>query len=245
MPTELNALDRSVDDWTVASLRDAFFAHGCAIVRGAVDVEYLARLAVSVDRAYQRTSEAHVNEGEIVAAGFGVSGFEIGDQPLLRGLLDAVFRGRENYQPAYVAARRVHGQKKDESFQPPLDLHVDAQYHGPRFVVNFWLPLQACGVDRPTILLVPVDRHRTRAHVGFTGERLRQGGDWYLDWFDLDTMTVDRVRDAFGDDCFLHPVMARGDVVIASSWIIHGSWWTKAMTRGRKSVEVRYIGDVT
>jgi len=235
-------LDRAVREWTPQTLRDAYLAHGCAIVRGAVDPAMLDRLREAIDRAYLKTSDVHVYDAAIREADGELTGFEVADTSLLRGFLDLLYAGQA-YKGANVAARRVHGSSEvANNFQVPLKLHVDAQYHGPTFTVNFWTPLQACGVDSPTILLVPVDYKRTRAHVGFTGKKLREGGEFYTDFFDLGSMDVDVVKRTFGDDIFLCPVMAVGDVVIASNWIIHGSHHTATMTQGRKSVEVRFIG---
>jgi hypothetical protein len=54
---------------------------------------------------------------------------------------------------------------------------------------------------------------------------------------------VNAVTGEFGSECFFHPVMRPGDVIIASNWIIHSSYRTPEMKKGRKSVEVRFIGD--
>ena len=54
---------------------------------------------------------------------------------------------------------------------------------------------------------------------------------------------VNAVTSEFGPERFFHPVMRPGDVIIASNWIIHSSYRTPEMKKGRKSVEVRFIGD--
>ena len=39
-----------------------------------------------------------------------------------------------------------------------------------------------------------------------------------------------------------HPLMKPGDVVVASNWVVHGSYRMPGMAKGRASMELRFIG---
>ena len=72
-------------------------------------------------------------------------------------LMNHVFKG--SYAPSEAAhARRVAplGAPRDMFHQQPVRFHIDAQYHSPhQFSLNFWVPLNDCGVDSPGLQTVP------------------------------------------------------------------------------------------
>jgi len=72
---------------------------------------------------------------------------------------------------------------------------------------------------------------------------LIQGEQWNRGYFNREAFEIDSVIARFGSRCFLRPVLRPGDLIISSNWILHGSYRTAAMRKGRSSVEVRFIGD--
>jgi ectoine hydroxylase-related dioxygenase (phytanoyl-CoA dioxygenase family) len=121
-------------------------------------------------------------------------------------------------------------------------LHLDSQIHRFQFTVNFWVPFQDCGIDAPSLQVVPLDYIRTRDYSGFTGRRLRKQESFQYSYFRKGAFSPSAVRAAFGKNCFLPATLKAGDLVIASNWLIHGSYRTPAMTKGRTSIELRFIG---
>jgi hypothetical protein len=111
--------------------------------------------------------------------------------------------------------------------------------------VNFWVPFDECGIDAPCLQVVPINYRDTRRYSGFSRkpvfERKDDGlGNWAF--FPQEYYEPEKLQDDFGPDCLFRPVMHPGDVIVASNWLIHGSYQTPAMSRGRSSMELRFIG---
>jgi hypothetical protein len=238
-----SVLDKPVSQWTAASLHRTFLAHGCAILRGAIDRGRLADTRLAIEEAYVQYPGLHVHDPHIrTVTKERMSGWELADIPLLQGFLKLVFAG-QNWGGREMTARRIQGFDRDSrDWQRPLDLHLDSQFHGVSFTVNFWIPFDPCGVDAPALQLVPVDYKTTRAYAGFRGRLRRKDDPWFFGYFTKDALDVDAVTKTFGENCFLRPVVTPGDVIVLSNWIIHGSYRTAKMRTGRTSAELRYIG---
>ena len=236
-------VDRTAQRWTPRKLHATFVKHGCAIVRQAIEHSILNRTFDAVRAAYAKTDDIHVHSDAIKNESDGVlSGYELVDTPLLQRFLSIVYAG-QSWHRYRVSARRISGVDENTSWQKPLDLHLDAEFHAFNFTTNFWIPFHECGIDCPSMQLVPVDYLTTRVYSGFTGEPLIQGEQWNKGHFNREAFKIDRVSARFGSRCFLRPVLRPGDLIISSNWILHGSYRTPAMRKGRSSVEVRFIGD--
>jgi hypothetical protein len=236
-------LDREASEWSDDSLHRTFLRSGCAIIRGAVSKTLLTDVQNAIVAAYAKTTDVHVYDKDLLEISGGrISGFELVDFPLLNDFLGRLYAG-QNWRKLYVTARRIEGIKNDQGWQRPLELHLDSQFHQPQFTTNFWIPFQDCGEDAPSLQLVPLDYLRTRRYSGYTGSPLREGEGWQTGYFPYGIFDAEEVSKAFGDECLFRPVMHPGDIVVASNWIIHGSHRTEQMTKGRTSVEIRFIGD--
>jgi ectoine hydroxylase-related dioxygenase (phytanoyl-CoA dioxygenase family) len=243
-PAIFRAIDRDITAWTPESLRAAFVEHGCAVVRRAIDLEAIARLRAVTSELYTRTTDVHVFEAEIAEATQGVvSGFDLISNPLLMQFLDRIFAG-QRYRRESAAARRVSGAEHRLGWQPPLSLHVDSFFHEFWFTVNFWVPFDECGVAAPGLQLLPIDYRETRRYAGFSRKPIYQPREnaENSQHFPADALNPDRLREDFGEDCLVRPEMKPGDVIIASNWIIHGSYQNPTMANGRTNMEVRFIG---
>jgi hypothetical protein len=240
----VSRIDRRADQWNPESLHRAFLMHGCAVVRGAVPKIVLDQIGAAVDLAYAKTDDIHVYDKDIDAITNGrYSGFELAGSNLLQDFLDRVYEG-QSWSRAHVTARRISGADLNRDWQRPLDLHLDSQFHDLRFTTNFWVPFHDCGIDAPSLQVVPIDYQTTRAYSGFTGHRLRDGEPHHFGLFNLEKLKTEAVEREFGHDCYFRPVMRPGDVIISSNWVIHGSYRTPNMKRGRTSAEVRFIGSM-
>jgi hypothetical protein len=237
-------IDRPASEWTPETLHRTFLDYGCAVVRNAVPRSTLGEVKGVIETAYSKTTDVHVYDKDILETSAGkLTGFElISSSPLLGAFLERVYQGQQ-WKQSDVTARRIQGIESDQTWQQPLDLHLDCQFHGPLFTTNFWVPFQDCGVDSPALQLVPLSYLKTRQYSGYTGEPVRDGQKWYFGYFPEGVLDLDTVIKAFGENCFFRPVMHPGDVILASNWIIHGSYRTPSMKKGRTSVEVRFIGE--
>jgi len=248
-------LDKSLSDWTPRTLHRTFVEQGCAVVRNAIpanrldDVKAATVIAfqgrkewLDTRRAKARAQDPHVYDQDIRRVTDGnLSGFELVDVPLLKDFLSYVYEG-QNWREHSVAARRIQGTELDEEYQKPLELHLDCQIHGFNFTVNFWIPFEECGVDAPSLQLVPIGSQATRKFSGYNSTKFREAVCYY-GHFPKEALNIDAIVKAFGPNCFFHPIMRPGDVIVSSNWIIHGSYRTPQMRSGRTSVEVRFIGD--
>ena len=235
-------IDRDASNWTAESLHRTFLTHGCVVVRGVIPIDALESLRDVIAREYTKTTDLHIYDTDIKAATDGTrSGFELVDVPLLQEFLGRVYEG-QNWRQHSVNARRIEGVDSIEGWQKPLELHLDCQFHQFEFTTNFWIPLQHCGVESPAVQFLPIDYRRTRQYSGYTGALLREGERWNFGYFPDVVCDPDVVTKDFGPECLFHPVMNPGDAIIASNWIIHGSYRTPNMRKGRTNVEIRFIG---
>jgi hypothetical protein len=209
----------------------------------AINPMRLGKTKAVIDEAYRAKPGLHVHDADLLEVTNGFwSGWEMADTPLLQDFLRAVFAGQE-WRREFVTARRIQGfDANSQDWQKPLELHLDSQFHALPFTVNFWIPFDPCGIDAPALRLVPVDYKTTRHYAGFTGKPLRENERWNFGYFAPGALELEAVTKAFGERCFLRPAMQPGDVIIASNWIIHGSYRTPEMTKGRTSAELRFVG---
>jgi hypothetical protein len=236
-------LDRAASEWTGSSLHRAFLRSGFAIVRGVVPLTLLKEVECEIVRAYAKTKEIHVYDRDLlVTTGGRISGFELVDLPLLNDLLARIYDG-QHWRKLDVTARRIEGSKDDQGWQQPLELHLDSQFHPFQFTTNFWLPFQDCGVDSPCLQLVPLDYLQTRQYSGYTGSPLREGEDRHTGYFPQGIFDLAEVTRKLGGECLFRPVMHPGDLIVASNWLIHGSYRTEKMAKGRTSAEIRFVGE--
>jgi hypothetical protein len=235
-------LDRRASEWTPQSLHQIFLRHGCTIIREAVPHTVLKNVKNLIATAYENTADLHVYDQDIRKASAGrFSGFELVDDPLIQDFLDRLYDG-QTWRRDSVTARRVNGAEINQGWQRPLPLHLDSQYHGFEFTTNFWIPFQDCGVETPALQLVPVDYIRTRKYSGFTSSPLWGSDKWNCGYFIEGVFDPSAIVEEFGAECFLRPKMRKGDAIVASNWVIHGTYATPNMRSGRMNAEVRFIG---
>jgi hypothetical protein len=234
-------LDRRADQWTPETLHRTFLKYGCAVVRGGIDHATQAKIKEAIDAAYLSRPGPQVWHPDIMAASGGrVSGWELVDTTLLQDFLAIAFAGQD-WRPSHVATRRVKVASNQE-WMKPLELHLDTFFHDFNFTINFWAPFDACGVDAPSLQLVPLNYRRTRAYSRFTGKVLRENEEYKCGYFRPDINDPNAATKHFGRNCFFRPEMMPGDVIISSNWIIHGTYCTPHMTKGRTDAELRFIG---
>jgi hypothetical protein len=116
-------------------------------------------------------------------------------------------------------------------FAPKIGWHADAQYHSPnRFTLNFWVPLDECGVDAPGLELIPLSLSASREVLNYPQRML----------------VPERLPDALAAagllDKSIKPEMRVGDVLVFSNWTIHQTHVTPNMTGDRASFELRLVG---
>jgi hypothetical protein len=219
-------------------LRQIFLTHGCVIVREALDPARVRALRAPFEEVFAN------DKFQFFDADYARHGslFDILSDKKFDQFLRLVFADHEIIQ-TFGQGRRVAGLESSTAWQQPLQIHIDAQVHHFEFTVNFWIPLDDCGIRAPSMQLLPRNYLQTRAFVGFTPEVQRAGEEMLLGHFLPDRFQDETIKAAFGQNCWCRPVMKVGDLIISSNWILHGSYRTPEMKEGRMSLELRYRGD--
>lgn len=118
--------------------------------------------------------------------------------------------------------------------QEPIYMHCDGPILSRHaFALNFWVPLNDCGVDAPGIQFVPgpFENLRERVH------------------HDLNAGTVDVAKQLAMQDEYTNaqdgrpryvPRLERGDVAVFHNWVIHGGYHSPDMEKIRTSMELRF-----
>lgn len=105
-------------------------------------------------------------------------------------------------------------------------LHQDGNFTGSMDTgrsVQFWVPLDPCGVDAPGLEFVPVGLNGVLPHG--------------------DTINVGRsVLALFAPEARFHPVFSPGDVAVFTSETLHGTWRKPSMQNERYNLEFRVFG---
>lgn len=135
--------------------------------------------------------------------------------------------------------RRVSPQtgEQGKSWQEPVIWHFDAQYHSPQhFSLNFWVPLDDCGIEAPGLQIIKGDLLETQRFVqydpeakSFNADRLKSINENVFDHFDRNQLFA--------------PELRVGDIFVFHNWTLHQSNFREGMTKSRQSCELRVIQD--
>jgi len=96
-----------------------------------------------------------------------------------------------------------------------------------------WIPLEACGIDRPGLEVVA----RPVTEIVPT---IRQEGNFYASR-GLE-IPEDVVLARYGRDSLVHPAFETGDVLLFKGTTIHRTYATPAMREARLSIDLRLVG---
>jgi hypothetical protein len=243
-------------DFRSASVEDmlgAFFADGCVLLRNFVDSDDLASLGKVVDDLYDELGCFHIETGHL--QGRGLQPFHA----YLFGakhdaLLSHMFREHAYIIDRNTASRRVDGIAAQGSWMRPLAPHIDAFFHDFKFTVNFWIPFQPCGVERPSLGVVRARFSEVLNFVGYDGGPVVHGpnNEWNKARFNKMTrdMTysephaIEYFRETFADRIWT-PTYGIGDALLLSNWTLHFTHATPEMTGRRGNLELRFSCDAS
>ena len=120
--------------------------------------------------------------------------YDLAGSGLLQNDLNSVYANRA-WRTCFATARRVAAPDTTSvTYQDPLQIHVDGMFHMLEFTVNFCVPFQECGVDAPSLQILPLDFKTTREFTGFTLTEQRSGESNNLDIFDPQTRCFQKRR---------------------------------------------------
>lgn len=187
--------------------------------------------------AYElREGQLPPNVFEQVNVGFSI--FDLIGNLQFAQVMSRFFDGAYRRSPS-AHTRRIspQGDLHSKSWQKPALCHIDAQYHDPQhFSLNFWVPLDDCGVDAPGLQIVRDNVYETQKFVGYDPDAIT---------FDPDRLKLinENVFDHFDETQLFAPELKVGDVFVFHNWTIHQTNCREGMTKPRQSCELRVIQD--
>src|SRR6266566_8303633 len=155
-------------DFYNASLKeivDAYLADGCVLLRRFLKPESLACVGELVNSLSDKSNEAHIEPQHLRKWGLPLFHERLFENKHLQ-LLDFLFRD-SGYEVSERTATRRIGINPDGQWQAPLGPHLDSFFHPLPFTVNFWVPLQECGMDAPSLAVVQAPFDEVIDYTGY------------------------------------------------------------------------------
>ena len=232
-------------------IADAYLRNGCVLLRNFTDPKRIGPIRDVTRKLYDELEAPHVFEQDMLSRNNpSLSSYLFTDRH--RDLLNVIF-STYSYDVSLggTHSRRVSPPDASEGWMPPLGFHIDAEFHGFEFTVNFWAPFQHCGDDSPGLATVAAPFLEVLDYLNFDGqpESNRGNGEWALHQFApilkkclyKDPNANEEMQAHFGDRVW-KPVFEAGDAMLISNWTLHGTYATGDMKKSRESVELRFKG---
>jgi hypothetical protein len=227
----------------------SYLARGCALLRGFVDPAALLNLRLLLEPFFTKEPGAHVYSSDIIKAGL-LDFHQYLFAEKHRELLSAIFGGDEYAPHQDTNSRRIVPSGIDDPrWQPPLAPHMDAFFHSFDFTVNFWVPFNACGDDKPSLGVVPVSFQTAGDFAGYDGNPAVASGEQHPHfgnfrpemralWYgDPDVRA--NFHSTFRNRVWT-PTYQLGDAMMLSNWTLHFTHARADMNTRRENVELRF-----
>jgi len=152
----------------------------------------------------------------------------------LPDILMAVYQGHFLYSGLHSVVRR------QTPSQPRwyTGFHQDGHFLNPDWkFLHCWSPLMSCGIDAPSLELIPAGLKAIRPSLHKTDQ-----GQHYYDNRDLDLET--EILPYFPPASFCPQILAAGDALFYDSFCLHRTYVTPNMTLARYNLEMRFLPDL-
>jgi hypothetical protein len=217
-------------------------------LRNFVRVDELLALRDIVDNLYDVFTGHHIVTDQLQAHGFLPFHEHLFHQKH-EDLLGGLFCGHKHSIYRGTASRRVDATNAQGSWMPPLAPHIDAFFHDFEFTVNFWIPFQSCGEDRPSLGVVRARFGDVVTFSGYDGGPAVNGpnDEWNSARFNKliremaysEPRAVEYFHKVFADRKWT-PSYRCGDAMMLSNWTLHFTHATPEMVAARSNVELRF-----
>src|SRR5262245_1979642 len=244
-PPEITAAELSAE-----TLGAGIVHHGCLLVRGLLPADKVALLTTDIDEAFAVSAPTEEGASPVpvppwyvpftpdkpytigmarswVREGGGV--YTVDSPPALFDVLEVFDQvGVRRAIEGYLGERPVLSVKKWTLRRVPIesgtDWHQDGAFIGREVrSVNVWLALSECGIEAPSLDLVP--RRLPLVETGTEGAQ--------FDW-SVGPGVVDRVA---GDAGVVRPTFTAGDALLFDHQFLHRTGVSPGMTRERYAIE--------
>jgi len=250
----------SFADVSIEKVHNSLLLDGCCLLRNAFKKEAIELMAnqitaITHKKAEQvRTGELtddekrfHIFDTDFQEYYPGQSFFQLIQDSKMQAILESIFGKNKVHQHPHSLCRGIDSrpeEQRDLTSLRPLIFHIDTAYHAPydKFAINFWIPLQECGVHSPGMQVVPIGYATIRRLVNFNSEigfseLATNPSRWSM------KNVWEQILKGSPDAIVWRPVFHPGDVLMMTSWIPHASYTTEKMTLSRRSIEIRYHGE--
>jgi hypothetical protein len=250
-PIEPPPAETSLAKLTPAAIRERLERHGCILVRGLVPAQLVSRLVEAIDQAfaaYDAFAEKRAHDTGWFDPALGIDGgmdtrgwvrkaggVLAADSPLgLATLLDTyaelgVVRLIADYFGERPAVSADKATLRRTQLTPDTGWHQDGRFLGSGIrSLNVWVALTDCGVDAPSLDIVPTYPNRI-LETGNEGAR--------FDW----TIGHDVVLREFGAEAIWQPIFHAGDALLFDHMLVHRTDCRAQMTRLRHALETWFF----
>jgi hypothetical protein len=238
----------------IADIVQLYLHNGCVLLRRFCDETALQDLRQNLDVVHQEIDQVHLYPHHLRERGLQQPQEYLFSDKHWR-LLDAVFAGAGFRDLEGNVSRRMDPQGRTVGWQKPLPPHLDAFFHPQAFTVNFWLPLQPCGVTLPSLGVVctpfgEVLRFTGYDPAGVWTDPEDPGCFWGTFRPDMKAMfkrnaaILNEFRTQFADDIWT-PAYEFGDAMMSSNWTLHFTHSVEEMAGLRQNLELRFISTAT
>lgn len=238
----------------VADIIKIFVENGSVLLRNFAEPARLLELRRVLDGVYSELKDVHVYHYHLLERGLpDIIDFIF--SPKHRELLDALFDEFSYKHRALARRMQPTGLAGAvEPWQQPLSPHIDAFFHPLPFTTNFWVPLQPCGSDAPSLGVVRTPFAHVLDYVGYRDEgpvnlpapelNFARFNALSRKLFEGDSAAVEAFRTRFAARLFA-PDYELGDAMMLSNWTLHFTHSQSVMQRRRENVEIRLTGPAT
>jgi hypothetical protein len=232
-----------------------YLSNGCVLLRRFCDVTELQRLREKIDIVHQDVDDVHVYPSHLYDHGLKLPQEYLFSEKHYN-LLEAVYGDLGFRYLEGNVSRRMDAQGITVSgWQAPLPPHLDAFVHPPGFTVNFWIPLQPCGVELPSLGVVCTDFDDVLDYTGYSESKLwNDEEEPNLYWgnfrpemkamWDHNVRVISDFNTRFSSSIWL-PEYDVGDVMMSSNWTLHFTHALENMEALRVNLEIRFITDAS
>ena len=249
-----NELEFDFQEAVIDEILRSYLTYGCVLLRRFVEPAALLNLRLMLEPFFTEEPGAHVYLSDIRTTGLpDFHQYLFADKH--HELLSTIFGSHEyGPNPNTTTSRRVDPSWMDDpKWQSPLAPHMDSFFHSFNFTVNFWIPFNACGDDKPSLAVVPVSFQTARDFAGYdgnpaaSGEQHPQFRNFRPEMLALwrgDPDATAKFRATFADRVWA-PTYQVGDAMMLSNWTLHFTHSGPEMNTRRENVELRFESNVS
>jgi hypothetical protein len=172
----------------------------------------------------------------------GYSYFDTIERTGLWELLGQAFPEASPSKSAVCTSRRITNNELHKTWDSPLHFHVDAQFFYDHCLsVNFWTPLDPCGVTAPGLQVVLLGVQESKEYLEHNPAGYDPGPNdiAIMSHFRCGKMDPAILQQNGLDQKIWAPEFAIGDVLVFTNFTMHATHYAEKMANDRTSVEVR------